>query len=113
MSSGKLRARRLRIIAAIVLVLGIFGADGVYWLGTRSPQASDDPVLMGNEKAQMRKEQILYGNQSLWIDNWVDHLKQPGTQAVIVIVTAALVSGVCFYFAHLLHHAEEATDEKG
>jgi hypothetical protein len=113
MSSGKFRARRLRIIAATVLVLGIFGADGVYWLGTRSPQTSDDPALLGNEKAQVRKEQILYGNQSILIDRWIEDLKRPGTQAVIVMVTAALVAGGCFYFAHLLHHAEEARDEQG
>src|SRR5580698_11381141 len=100
MSSGKLRARRLRIIAAIVLVLGIFGADGVYWLGTRSAQSSDDPALLGNEKAQARKEETLYGKQTILIDNWIDRLKQPGTQAAIIVLTAALVAGGCFYFAH-------------
>src|SRR5277367_3742711 len=96
-SSGKLRARRLRIIAAIVLVLGIFAADGVYWWGTRSPQTSDDPALLGNEKAQARKEEILYGNQSVLIDRWIEDLKQPGTQAVIIVLTAVLVAGGCLY----------------
>ncbi|HEV7926567.1 MAG TPA: hypothetical protein VGR14_14505 [Verrucomicrobiae bacterium] len=107
MPSGKLRARRLRIIAAIVLLLGIFGADGVYWLGTRSAEDSVDPSMMGNEKAQVRKEQMLYGNQSILIDRWTEDLKRPGTQAAIVVLTAVLVAGGCFYFAHLLHHADD------
>jgi len=107
MSSAKRRARRLRVTAAIVLLLGIFGADGVYWLGTRSGEVSDDPAMMGNEKEQSRQEGILYGKQAVLIDNWTDDLKQPGTQALLIVVTAALVAGGCFYFAHLLDHADE------
>ncbi len=104
--------RRLRIIAAVVVVLGIFGADGVYFLGTRSPPSSDDPALLGNEKAQTRQEEILYGKQSVLIDNWTQELKKPGTQAVIVVVTAALVAGGCLYFARLLDAAGEQLEEK-
>lgn len=99
--------RRLRIIAAIVLLLGIFGADAVYFIGTHSEQAFDDPALLGNEKAQSRQEQILYGKQSVLIDEWTAELKRPGTQAVIVVVAAALVAGGCFYFARLLDNAGE------
>jgi hypothetical protein len=106
-SSAKRRARLLRITAAIVLLLGIFGADAVYWLGTRSPAGSDDPSMMGNEKAQSRQEQILYGHQAVLVDSWTDDLKQPGTQAAIVVVTAVLVAGGCLYFAHLLHHSPD------
>jgi hypothetical protein len=106
-SSRRRRARRLRITAAVVLLLGIFGADWVYWLGMHSAQSSDDPSLMGNEKARSRQEQILYGKQSVLIDEWSEDIKRPGTQAVIVVVTAALVAGGCFYFARLLHQSEE------
>jgi hypothetical protein len=111
-SSAKRRARRLRITAVVVLLLGIFGADAVYWLGTRSADVSDDPSLMGNEKAQSRQKEILYGKQALLIDNWTHDLKQPGTQALIIVVTAALVAGGCFYFARLLNDADEQADEK-
>jgi hypothetical protein len=106
-SSAKRRGRRLRITAAIVLLLGIFGADLVYWLGTHSARLSDDPSLMGNEKAQSRQEEILYGKQSVLIDEWSHDLKRPGTQALIIVVTAALVAGGCFYFARLLDAADE------
>jgi hypothetical protein len=111
-SSARRRARRLRITAAIVLLLGIFGADLVYWVGTRSADLPEDPSMMGNEKARSRQEEILYGKQSVLIDNWSHDLKQPGTQALLIVVTAALLAGGCFYFAHLLDNAGEQGEEK-
>jgi hypothetical protein len=90
-----------------VLLLGIFGADAVYFLGARRADVSEDPAMMGNEKAQTRQEEILYGKQSVLIDNWTHELKRPGTQALVVVVTAALVAGGCFYFARLLDRADE------
>ena len=110
-SSDRRRARLLRIIAAIVLVLGIFGADLVYWLETRSVVVSDDPSMLGNEKAESRQAEILYGKQAGLIKDWSDDLKRPGTQAVIIVVTAALVAGGCIYLARLLDKAREHADE--
>jgi hypothetical protein len=110
-SSAKRRARGLRIIAAVVLVLGIFGADLVYWLGTRSAEVSDDPQMLGNEKAESRQAEILYGKQASLIKEWSDELKRPGIQAVMVVVTAVLVAGGCFYFARLLDSGSERADE--
>jgi hypothetical protein len=104
--SAKRRGRPLRIIAAIILLLGIFGADAVYFLGTRSGQTSDVAAMLGNEKAQARKEEYLYGKQAVLIDNWTNDLKRPGTQALMVVVAGALAAGGCFYFAHLLDRAE-------
>jgi hypothetical protein len=109
LSSGKRRGRPLRITAAIVLLLGIFGADAVYFLGTRSASSPGDPALLGNEKAQVRQEEILYGKQSVLIDNWTNDLKKPGTQALIVVVAAALVAGGCFYFSRLLDRSDDHT----
>src|ERR1700678_1670520 len=110
-SSAKRRARLLRITAAVVLVLGIFGADLVYWLGTRSAEMPDDAQTLGNEKAESRQSEILYGQQAGLIKEWAEDLKRPGTQAVIVVVAAALVAGGCFYFARLLDAGSERADE--
>ena len=112
-SAARRRARRLRITAAIVLVLGIFGADLVCWLGTRSAEVSDDPQMLGNEKAASRQAEILYGKQAGLIKGWSDELKRPGVQAVIIVVTAVLVAGGCFYFARLLDSGSERADETG
>jgi hypothetical protein len=112
-SAAKQRAKRLRIAAGIILVLGIFGADLVYWMGTRSKVFSDNPVFLTNEKEQSRQEEILIGKQAGIVDAWMEDLKHPKTQAIIIVVAAALVAGGCFYFAGLQHNLdnEESGEE--
>jgi hypothetical protein len=101
------------MIAAGVLLLGIFGADAVYWLGMRSPDLSNNPLIGGNEKAEARQMGILYGNQALWIKRWTDELKKPGAQAILTVAAGALVAGGCFYVARLLDHYDEHADASG
>jgi hypothetical protein len=97
----------------IVLVLGIAGAGVVYWLGTRSPDASDDLSMVGYEKAQTRQMEQLYGKSGLLIQEWYDDLKQPGTQAIIIAAVSALIAAGCFYFARLSDNVDGPTDGTG
>jgi hypothetical protein len=106
-STARRRARKLRIIGIIVLSLGIAGAGIVYWLGTRSPDLSDDLSMTGYNRAETRQMEILYGKQGELIEDWSNDLKQPGTQAVIIVVAAALIAGGCFYFARLSDYNDE------
>jgi hypothetical protein len=101
-TSYKPLARRLKIAAVVVLLLGIFSADGVYWLGTRSADSSDALMTRGYDKAQARQAEFLYGRQAVWIKNLTDDLKQPGTQAAIILVTSAFIAAGCFYIARLI-----------
>jgi flagellar basal body-associated protein FliL len=101
------RAARLRMIGIIVLVLGLGGAGLVYWLGTRSPDVSDDLSMLGYNKAQTRQMGMLYGKMGPVIEEWFDDLKQPGTQAEIIVVASTLIAAGCFYFARLLDHDDE------
>jgi flagellar basal body-associated protein FliL len=110
-SSARRRALRLRIIAVVVLLLGIVGAEVIYWRGTRSGDSSDDPSMLGYDKAEARQVGTLYGQQGVIVQEWSDDLKQPGTQAVIIVVAAALVAGGCFYFARLLENDGEHADK--
>ena len=105
-SSSK-RAARLRMIGLIVLLLGIGSAGMVYWMGTRSPDVSDDLSMLGFNKAQTRQMGMLYGKMGPVIEEWFDNLKQPGTQAEIIVVVSILVAAGCFYFARLLGHDDE------
>ena len=105
-SSSK-RAARLRIIGTVVLVLGLGSAGLVYWLGTRSPDVSDDLSMLGYNKAQTRQMGMLYGKMGPVIEEWFDDLKQPGTQAEIIVAVSILVAAGCFYFARLLGHDDE------
>jgi hypothetical protein len=106
-SSSKHRARTLRIAGVVVLVLGIAGAGIVYWIGTRSPDLSDDLSMVGYNKPAERQMAILYGKQGELIEDWSNDLKQPGTQAIIIVVAAVLIAGGCFYFASLLDHDDQ------
>jgi len=92
----------------VVLVVGIFGADFVYWLGSRSAVApSDDPQMLTNEKAAARQAEILIGKQASLVQGWTEDLKRPGTQAAIVVGVAVLIAGGCFYFANLLNSDQQ------
>lgn len=88
----------------IVLVLGMAGAGIVYWLGTRSPDVSGDISMAGYNKPEQRQMEILYGKQGELIEDWSDDLKQPGTQAILIIIFSTAVAAGCFYFARLLDH---------
>jgi hypothetical protein len=105
-SPPKQRTRRLRMIGVIVLALGIGGAGVLYWLRTRSPDFSDDLSMLGFNRAETRQMGQLYGKSGLLIEQWSEDLKQPGTQAVIIVVFSTLVTAGCFYFARLLDDDE-------
>jgi hypothetical protein len=105
-SSSK-RAARLRMIGIIVLVLGLGSAGLVYWLETRSPDVMDDLSMVGYNKAQTRQMGMLYGKMGPVIEEWFDDLKQPGTQAEIIVAVSTLIAAGCFYFARLLGHDDE------
>ena len=99
---------RLKLAGLIVLVLGIAGAGLVYWLGTRSPDVSGDVSMVGYHKAQTRQMEQLYGKSGLLIDEWFDDLKQPRTQATLIVVVSVLIAGGCFYFARLSSEDDES-----
>jgi hypothetical protein len=101
------RARKLRITGVIVLALGIAGAGMVYWLGTRNADLSNDPSMLGFDRAETQQMGILYGKQGEFIEDLSNDLKQPGTQAIIITVASVIVASGCFYFARLLENDDE------
>jgi flagellar basal body-associated protein FliL len=105
--SSSRRSAQLRMIGVIVLVLGLGGAGLVYWLGTRSPDVMDDLSMVGYNKAQTRQMGMLYGKMGPVIEEWFDDLKQPGTQAEIIVAVSIVAAAGCFYFARLLGHDDE------
>jgi hypothetical protein len=110
-SLSKQHARRLRIAGVIVLALGIVGAGMVYWLGTRAADLNDDPSMLGFDRAETRQMGILYGKQGELIEDWVNDLKQPGTQAIIIAAAAVIIALICFYFARLSEYEDDPADE--
>lgn len=104
------RRRRLRLIGVAALVLGLGGAWLVYWLGTRSPDIMQDPSMAGFYKAQKRQMGELYGPMGLQVQEFLEELKQPGTQAKIIATISILVAAGCFYLASLLGGGDESAD---
>jgi flagellar basal body-associated protein FliL len=107
-SSSRRRARQLRIIGVIVLLLGIAGAGVVYWMGTRSQDLSDNPSMVGFDRAETRQMEQLYGKSGDLIEQWSNDLKQPGTQAVIIVAVSVIIASGCFYFARLFENGNES-----
>jgi hypothetical protein len=97
------------MIGVIVLALGIAAASVVYWIGTRSPDLSNDLSMLGFNRAETRQMGQLYGKSGLLIEQWSEDLKQPGTQAVIIVIFSTVITAGCLYFARLL----DVDDETG
>ncbi len=106
--SSSRSSARLRLIGTIALVLGLGGAGTVYWLGTRSAGPGDDPSMLGFNRPAERQMGLLYGKMGTLIQDWSEDLKQPGTQAILILGFSALVAGACFYFARLPDHEDTA-----
>jgi hypothetical protein len=59
--------------------------------------------MLGNEKAESRQLEVLYGKSNAALQEWVDELKhRPDEQAGIVLGGAALLTVGCLYFAWAL-----------
>jgi hypothetical protein len=104
-TSSRRRARQLRSIGVVGLLLGLGGAGVVYW--TRPPDVSDDLAMVGYKRAETRQMEILYGKQGRLIEDLSNDLKQPGTQAILVIVVSVMIASGCFYFARRVNFDNE------
>jgi hypothetical protein len=101
-SAAHQRVRRYRLAGVVVLLLGLVSAGVIYWLGSRAPDFSDDPSMVGFNRSEERQMGILYGKQGQLIEDLKNSLKQPGTQAMLTVAAAGVVATGCFYFARLL-----------
>ena len=89
----------LKLIGVVVLMAGLGGAGVIYWSGTHSPRLEDDLWMVGYDKAESRQMGHLYGKMGPMIDDLLDDLKRPGTQAVAVAAVSAIIAFGCFRFA--------------
>jgi flagellar basal body-associated protein FliL len=95
------------MMGVILLVLGLGSAGLLYWLGTRSPDVSDDLSMVGYDKAQRRQMGQLYGKMGAFTEDLFDDLKRPGTQAEIIAGISMLIAAGCFYFSRLSENDSE------
>lgn len=96
------RARRYRIASAIILTAGIVCAVVVYWIGSRGKDDSDNPEMLGFNRAEQRQMGLLYGKQGQLVDDLTNSLKEPGTQAVLIVIGAVVIALGCFQYSRMV-----------
>jgi hypothetical protein len=106
-------AGRLRIIGAIVLVGGLAGACIFYWNLARTPARTMDDLLPGYSQARARQNEILMGTMVVTLLGWVDALKDPTVQALIIAGVSGLAALACFRIASLLERNGPAQSDAG
>jgi hypothetical protein len=104
-ASSKLPAR-LRISGVIVLLVGIIGAGILYWIGTRTEDLRDNPMMTGYYRLQSRQVEQLIGKMGLVFVDLLDDLKRPENQALVVGAVSIVIAFGCFYIAELLESNE-------
>ena len=102
------RRAPLRAIGVLVLLLGLGGAGLVYWTGTAPEDWSADPATARAYKTESRDIEINFGKMGLLMNKLLDDLKNPGTQAGIIVVVSILVASGCFYIARLRDGGDES-----
>jgi len=95
------RTKHWRTTGVCVLLLGGVIAGLVWWRGTQSPSIQDDPAMLGFNRAAHRQMGMFFGKSGYLIDDLLDSLKEPDTQAILIGATALVIAIVCFLFARL------------
>jgi hypothetical protein len=111
-SSARRLARRLRITAVVVLLSGMIAGLAVYWTGTPPADLSDDVATADTSKIVQRDIEMNAGKMGLFMSDLLDDWQYPGTRAAVLLMTAVLVAGGCFYFARLLDRDDGESPDK-
>jgi hypothetical protein len=91
----------LRLIGAIILVLGLGGAGLVYCLSTPPDASSDEVLRSSNSKRVQRAIEVNVGKMGVVMDGLAEDLEDPATKAIVLAAISLLLGAGCFYFAHL------------
>jgi hypothetical protein len=96
-----LLSRRLKVASVLIVLLGVFSAEGLYWYQTRSTNESTNPELLGNEKAAARQREAMFGNSTAALQERLDDFKShPGQQAAVVFGLSVVLAAGCLFLAH-------------
>jgi hypothetical protein len=95
-------SRRLRAIAVLVFAFGVGGACLFYWLQTRNAGPSMDDLMPGYTRKRERQMGIMMGSLGMTMMEWMDALKEPRTQAIIIAAVSVLVALALLRVASLM-----------
>jgi hypothetical protein len=95
-------SRRLRAIAVLVVAFGVGGASLFYWLQTRHAGPTMDDLMPGYTRKRERQMGIMMGSLGMTMMEWMDALKEPRTQAIIIAAVSVLVALALLRVASLM-----------
>ena len=96
------RARQLRLIGTLVMIIGVATAAAVYWLQTRA--ATIDDAAAGFTRAQEHQMKVLMGPLAVAMSQWTDALTSPAGIAAMIAGFAAFIAYMCFRHARFAEH---------
>lgn len=97
----------------MIFLLGCSGAGWVYWLGARSAALRDDPAMLGFNRAKRWQMGVMFGGMGNLFDDLSEDLKQPRTQAILIVVVSFIIAAGCFLLARLLAADKETNPGDG
>ena len=92
-------AARWRIVGLALLVAGLIGAPAQYVYKSRHMEDDLGAVLPAYDKAMRHEMAVQMGPMGLIFMQWSDWLEKPGSQAFLILASAALLSRACYYIA--------------
>jgi hypothetical protein len=90
----------------MVLIIGVIAAGIVYEIGRRAADTDLDPSMIGYDKQQNAQIERMYGKSGELMADFSNGLKQPGTQAGIILAISIVTSLICFRFAQPVSEEE-------
>jgi hypothetical protein len=100
------------MIALIVLLSGLIAGLLVYWRAAPPVNLSDDVATVDTSKKLRQDIERSTGKMGVVMSGLLDDLQDPATLSAIIVVTALLASGGCFYLARLLELDQGESDAK-
>jgi hypothetical protein len=98
---------RLRLAGRIVLACGVAAAIPFYWIKSRNAPPELDELAAGYLKARDHQLGQLMGPLGVMLNQWMDVLQRPLSEAILIAAGGAVVAWVCFRLA------ETADDPEG
>jgi hypothetical protein len=98
--------RRLRTIGILVIAAGISAASLTYWLETRRATPSIEDLLPGSRAAAARQNGLLYGRGVESLIEVFHDLKEPGGQAILIVLASVVGAATCFRAAWIREHGD-------
>ena len=97
---------RLRIAGRVILVCGIAAVVIFYWIQSRNAAPELDELTAGYIKARDHQLGQLMGPLGVMMNQWMDVLQRPLSEAILIAAGGAVIAWVCFRLSHTADEPE-------